>query len=133
MGHKMGLTHLSQNTLSLLMNHTTRSATLPATLQSLHLHSNPWLCDCRLRAFRDWVLSSGLNTFPIGCTEPERLADRVWSEVSDGEFACKPEIDVPQSVVFSQPGANVTLSCFIVGSPMPEAKWVLKVGLPALC
>jgi len=30
-------------------------------------------------------------------------------------------------VVFSQPGANVTLSCFIVGSPMPEAKWVLKV------
>lgn len=44
------------------------------------------------------------------------------------DFACKPEIRVPQSVVFSQPGANVTLGCFISGSPMPEAKWVLKVG-----
>ena len=43
------------------------------------------------------------------------------------DFACKPEIHVPQSVVFSQPGANVTLSCWIVGSPVPEAKWVLKV------
>ena len=44
------------------------------------------------------------------------------------DFACKPEIRVPQSVVFSQPGANVTLGCFISGSPVPEAKWVLKVG-----
>ena len=44
------------------------------------------------------------------------------------DFACKPDIRVPQSVVFSQPGANVTLSCFIIGNPMPDAKWVLKVG-----
>ena len=50
------------------------------------------------------------------------------SGVEKNQFACRPEIHVPQSVVFSQPGANVTLSCFIVGSPVPEAKWVLKVG-----
>ncbi len=56
-----------------------------------------------------------------------RLADKLWQDVDPKDFACKPEIRVPQSVVFSQPGANVTLSCFIIGTPMPDAKWVLKV------
>ena len=102
---------------------------LPVTnLKSLQLHVNPWLCDCRLKSFRDWVVEAGLYTYPTSCVEPERLAEKLWSEVEQRDFACKPEIEVPQSVVFSQPGANVTLSCFIIGSPMPEAKWVLKVG-----
>ena len=73
-------------------------------------------------------MERGLYTYPTDCSEPERLADKLWSDVQAADFACKPEIHVPQSVVFSQPGANVTLSCFIVGSPMPDAKWVLKVG-----
>ena len=98
-------------------------------LKSLHLHINPWLCDCRLKSFRDWVVEKGLYTYPTACVEPERLSEKLWSEVAPRDFACKPEIHVPQSVVFSQPGANVTLSCFIIGSPMPEAKWVLKVRL----
>ncbi len=100
-------------------------------LKSLSLHSNPWACDCRLRTFRDWVVASGLYTYPTVCSEPERLAGRQWDDVEKTDFACKPEIRVPQSVVFSQPGANVTLSCFIVGSPIPDAKWVLKVGVKA--
>ena len=54
--------------------------------------------------------------------------DKLWQDVDPKDFACKPDIRVPQSVVFSQPGANVTLSCFIIGNPMPDAKWVLKVG-----
>ena len=97
-------------------------------LKSLQLHSNPWNCDCRLKHFRDWVVEKGLYTYPTSCGEPERLADRLWQDVVPKDFACKPEITVPQSVVFSQPGANVTLSCFIVGNPMPDAKWVLKVS-----
>ena len=99
-------------------------------LKSLQLHSNPWNCDCRLKHFRDWVVERGLYTYPTSCGEPERLADRLWQDVVPKDFACKPEITVPQSVVFSQPGANVTLSCFIVGNPMPDAKWVLKVSTP---
>ena len=99
-------------------------------LKSLQLHSNPWNCDCRLKHFRDWVVEKGLYTYPTSCGEPERLADRLWQDVEPKDFACKPEITVPQSVVFSRPGANVTLSCFIVGNPMPDAKWVLKVGNP---
>ena len=92
------------------------------------LHSNPWNCDCHLKNFRDWVVFRGLYTYPTSCAEPERLADKLWQDVDPKDFACKPDIHVPQSVVFSQPGANVTLSCFIIGNPMPDAKWVLKVG-----
>ena len=73
-------------------------------------------------------MERGLDTYSTSCQEPERLFEKPWSDVDQKDFACKPEIHVPQSVVFSQPGANVTLSCFIVGSPMPDAKWVLKVG-----
>lgn len=100
---------------------------LPLTnLKSLQLHSNPWNCDCHLKNFRDWVVYRGLYTYPTSCQEPERLADKLWQDVDPKDFACKPDIRVPQSVVFSQPGANVTLSCFIIGNPMPDAKWVLK-------
>ena len=91
------------------------------------LHSNPWNCDCHLKNFRDWVVFRGLYTYPTSCAEPERLADKLWQDVDPKDFACKPEIRIPQAVVFSQPGANVTLSCFIIGNPMPDAKWVLKV------
>lgn len=93
----------------------------------IQLHSNPWNCDCHLKNFRDWVVFRGLYTYPTSCAEPERLADKLWQDVDPKDFACKPDIQVPQSVVFSQPGANVTLSCFIIGNPMPDAKWVLKV------
>ena len=92
------------------------------------LHSNPWNCDCHLKNFRDWVVFRGLYTYPTSCAEPERLADKLWQDVDPKDFACKPEIRIPQAVVFSQPGANVTLSCFIIGNPMPDAKWVLKVS-----
>ncbi len=74
------------------------------------------------------MVNRGLYTYPTACVEPERLTDKLWSDVDAKDFACKPEIRVPQSVVFSQPGANVTLGCFISGSPMPDAKWVLKVS-----
>ena len=94
---------------------------------NLQLHSNPWNCDCHLKNFRDWVVYRGLYTYPTACAEPERLADKLWQDVDPKDFACKPDIRVPLSVVFSQPGANVTLSCFIIGNPMPDAKWVLKV------
>ena len=103
------------------MNFRTKSCKL------FQLHSNPWNCDCHLKNFRDWVVFRGLYTYPTSCAEPERLADKLWQDVDPKDFACKPDIQVPQSVVFSQPGANVTLSCFIIGNPMPDAKWVLKV------
>ena len=56
------------------------------------------------------MVDRGLYTYPTACADPERLSGRLWGDVAAKDFACKPEIRVPQSVVFSQPGANVTLN-----------------------
>ena len=53
------------------------------------LHSNPWICDCRLKNFRDWVVYRGLYTYPTSCAEPERLADKVFYE-QDGRLTMPP-------------------------------------------
>jgi len=95
-------------------------------IKSLELHLNPWRCDCHLKQFRDWVVDKGLYNYPTTCKDPERLSDKMWDVVHSTEFACKPQIEVSQRRVYSQPGANVTLSCFITGNPVPEAKWVLR-------
>jgi len=95
-------------------------------IKSLELHHNPWRCDCHLKQFRDWVVDRGLYNYPTTCKEPERLSEKMWDVVRSSEFACKPEIEVSKGTVYSQPGSNVTLSCFITGNPIPEAKWVLR-------
>jgi len=95
-------------------------------IKSLELHQNPWRCDCHLKQFRDWVVDKGLYNYPTTCKDPERLSDKMWDVVQSSEFACKPQIEVSQRRVYSQPGANITLSCFITGNPVPEAKWVLR-------
>jgi len=101
-----------------------------ATLKSLELHDNPWVCDCKLKNFRDFVVHRGLYNSPTKCSEPERLAGKPWNsnQVSSNDFACKPEIERKNSHsrVYSQPGANVTLNCIITGNPTPAAKWVLN-------
>jgi len=100
------------------------------TLKSLQLHDNPWLCDCKLKAFRDYVVHKGLYNSPTKCSEPERLAGKPWNSnlIGSNEFACKPEIARrnDNSRVYSQPGDNVTLNCIITGNPTPAAKWVLN-------
>ena len=55
------------------------------------------ICICNsslfLPSLRDWVVERGLYTYPTACVEPERLADKLWSEVRDsdssnGKFQC---------------------------------------------
>jgi len=55
-----------------------------------------------------------------------RLHDKMWDDISAGDFACKPEIVIPDKFVFGSPGVNVTLSCLVSGSPAPQ------VGSPPL-
>ena len=50
-------------------------------LKSLRIHNNDWVCDCRLKDFREWILSRGLYTVPTSCVEPERLSGKKWRQV----------------------------------------------------
>ncbi|XP_063909979.1 probable oxidoreductase PXDNL isoform X3 [Zophobas morio] len=101
-----------------------------AHLTTLVLDGNPWRCDCELRGFRDWFLSSKLHSVSLTCTEPERLADRLWENVPSEEFACPPRVYVsPQAQVQAEAGGNVSFGCHVTGDPEPQVSWLYE-GYP---
>ena len=51
------------------------------SLKVLALHGNPWVCDCKLKNFRDWTVSKKLYSRPTQCAEPSRLAEKMWDQV----------------------------------------------------
>lgn len=99
---------------------------LQSTLKTLHLHENPWDCDCKLQSFREFVVSKKLYNRPTACAEPARLHGKMWDDINKREFACKPHIEIPYEFVFGSPGVNATLSCHVTGSPPPTTRWVVK-------
>jgi Leucine-rich repeat (LRR) protein len=105
------LTYLREDTFLSLKN-----------LKLLNLARNPWVCDCRLQSLRDFVIHRNLFNPAANCAEPARLVDKLWNDVKSHDFACKPEIEVKVSRVHSQAGANVTLSCYITGNPVPSVR-----------
>ncbi|KAF0311835.1 Leucine-rich repeat, immunoglobulin-like domain and transmembrane domain-containing protein 3 [Amphibalanus amphitrite] len=97
-------------------------------LNSLTLRDNPWRCDCHLRLFRDWLVQHKLYQLGTTCVEPERLIGKRWIDASSEEFACRPQITIPEPTVVADIGQNVTLRCQISGNPAAETKWVLSGG-----
>ena len=85
-------------------------------LKSLSLQNNPWKCDCRLKSFRDWVISQKLY-LPVTCAEPGHLENFQWSVLQSSDFACKPEIVALQIggqatealIVYADVGSDITL------------------------
>ena len=98
---------------------------LPLTsLTQLQTHDNPWVCDCNLKNFRDWLIQNKLYGKATACAEPPVHQGKHWDQIETGQFACKPTTYIPLEFVFGSPGLNVTLSCLIRGSPLPKARWV---------
>lgn len=94
-------------------------------LKSLSLDGNLWKCDCDLRAFRDWFLSSNLQSVSLSCLEPEIVRDRLWKDIPSEEFACPPEVVLTtQSQVQAEAGENVSFSCRVSGDPEPKVTWM---------
>lgn len=112
---------LSANRLATLESDVLQSL---GQLNSLQLGDNPWRCDCHLRLFRDWLIDRNLYMSDAQCSEPERLASKRWNQAASEQFACRPQIHVPQPTVVARRGANVTLRCQISANPAPTANWV---------
>ncbi|XP_071452934.1 uncharacterized protein [Hetaerina americana] len=93
-------------------------------LKTLSLDGNPWRCDCQLREFRSWLLSSKLYSFPLICVEPERLANHPWEDARAMDFACSPQVSLSESMVQGEVGGNATLGCYVRGDPEPEVRWL---------
>ena len=50
----------------------------PRALKSLTLEGNPWVCDCRLRDFWEWLMANNLFNLPTACAAPETVEGRTW-------------------------------------------------------
>ncbi len=101
------------------------------TLQSLRklhhveLQGNEWKCDCHLRSLKLWTSNSGNylphNVFCIG--GPERLKDKLISELDVEDFACRPTIKTDARRLTVAVGSNVTIECRVESDPIATVSW----------
>lgn len=106
------------------------------TLSKLHnveLHDNPWICDCRLRAVKIWLTENNIPypVAPICTSGPERVIDRTFDELTEDDFACKPEMMPVNRFVEATTGENATITCRVHAVPTATINWYWN-GRPLL-
>lgn len=113
--------YLSNNRLQKLEKTSFMSLT---HLSALSLGGNMWNCSCELKDFRNFVIDKKLST-ETKCHYPDALRDKVWTDVSEDEFACQPRFLGPRSAaVVRASKENETLVCQVKGSPRPHIEWM---------
>ena len=116
--------HLTGNKLKTLSGSTVEPL---MDLQELHLHNNPWTCDCSLRDLRQNMLNRGIPlSYPPTCADPKRLQGRDWSDLTLNDFACPP---LPSATMVSgdahvNEGDDATLLCVAESIPLPDITWL---------
>ncbi|KAH0507562.1 Leucine-rich repeat, immunoglobulin-like domain and transmembrane domain-containing protein 2 [Microtus ochrogaster] len=92
----------------------------------LALHNNPWVCDCRLRGFVQFIKSIGppliLVSSYLICQSPVSKAGQLLHE-TELSVCMKPNISTPSVNVTIQAGKNGTLKCLAQASPSPNITW----------
>ncbi|KAF7280648.1 hypothetical protein GWI33_005616 [Rhynchophorus ferrugineus] len=62
-------------------------------LQTLNLVQNPFICNCHLAWFSEWLKNRGLSGPSPRCANPERVKDVLIKELPKTEFKCTSEND----------------------------------------
>ncbi|XP_048843912.1 leucine-rich repeat, immunoglobulin-like domain and transmembrane domain-containing protein 2 [Brienomyrus brachyistius] len=92
----------------------------------LALNDNPWLCDCRLKGFVDFIRSVNLpvilTNLYLTCTGPGFRVGKYFHEV-ELKSCMKPVATAPVTNLTRPLGFNATLTCLIKGSPDPVVQW----------
>ncbi|KAM8774495.1 leucine-rich repeat, immunoglobulin-like domain and transmembrane domain-containing protein 2 isoform 2-T2 [Rhynchonycteris naso] len=98
----------------------------------LSLHSNPWLCDCRLRGLVQFVKSISFPAILVNpylvCQGPLSKVGQLFHE-TELSACVRPQISTPDVNVTIQVGQNVTLRCLAQGSPLPTITWTYALSM----
>ncbi|XP_020652487.3 leucine-rich repeat, immunoglobulin-like domain and transmembrane domain-containing protein 2 [Pogona vitticeps] len=92
----------------------------------LALHDNPWICDCRLRGFVQFIKSIGppiilMNSY-LTCASPKLRAGKYFHEV-ELKSCMKPLVSSLEPNVTVLVGLNATLTCLVQANPPPVVWW----------
>lgn len=97
-----------------------------ATNVVLALHDNPWLCDCRLKGFVEFIRTVSpplilMNSY-LMCAGPNNRAGKFFHEVQL-KTCMKPIASALETNITLPLGANVTLLCLVKARPEPVIQW----------
>ncbi|XP_053612441.1 leucine-rich repeat, immunoglobulin-like domain and transmembrane domain-containing protein 2 [Plodia interpunctella] len=91
-------------------------------LKTIDFSDNSLVCDCRLRDLKIWLIKKKLTPTSM-CSAPKRLANRMFTELTIEDFACKPEILPVSRYIDTEVGSNATIVCRAEAIPSPNMNW----------
>ncbi|XP_035001982.1 leucine-rich repeat, immunoglobulin-like domain and transmembrane domain-containing protein 2 [Hippoglossus stenolepis] len=98
----------------------------------LALHDNPWLCDCRLKGFVEFIRTIStpiilMNSY-LKCSGPATKADKFFHEIQL-KTCMKPVASAPETNITLPLGANATLTCLVKARPGPTIQWMYSLKI----
>jgi hypothetical protein len=94
-------------------------------LSALTLDGNLWNCTCELKEFRNFVIDKKL-TMETKCHTPDKLRAKLWTDVDEDEFACRPRIVPRGPSHLKATKENEIIKCHVSGSPRPTIEWIFN-------